>query len=177
MSLRAFLPFGIFICMVGLFAVPLLQGKDPAILPSAMIGKKMPSFTLPAAVGAGQLSAAGMTQDNKPFLVNFFASWCATCRGEQQVLAAFAQKTGVAVYGIDYKDTKKDVAAWLDRHGNPFRATGFDVEGRVAIDFGVYGVPETFLVGGDGIIRYKHVGALTQADMDSVFGPLLEKTK
>ncbi len=177
MNTRAFIPFGIFICMIGLFAVPLLQGKDPAILPSAMIGKQVPEFTLPMATGDGKLATADMLHEGKPFLVNFFASWCVTCKGEQQVLAKFTQKTGIAVYGIDYKDTKKDVAAWLERHGNPFRATGFDEAGRIAIDFGVYGVPETFLVGGDGIIRYKHVGALKQSDMDSVFGPLLEKTK
>lgn len=177
MNWRAFIPLGIFALVAALFAVPLLQGKDPAILPSAMIGKPMPVFTLPAAAGEKTLTAAAMLEDNKPFLVNFFASWCVTCRAEQRVLAAFAEKTAVPVYGIDYKDTRKDVAAWLDRHGNPFRATGFDAEGRVAIDFGVYGVPETFLVDGHGIIRYKHVGALKQEDMDTVFAPLLEKMK
>ncbi len=175
MNLRAFIPLGIFICVAVLFAVPLLQGKDPAILPSAMIGKPLPVFTLPAATGKKTLTAANMLEDNKPFLVNFFASWCVTCKGEQHVLADFSRKTDIVVYGIDYKDTRKDVADWLEKHGNPFTATGFDAEGRVAIDFGVYGVPETFLVDGHGIIRYKHVGALKQEDMDTVFAPLLEK--
>lgn len=177
MNARAFIPLGIFICVAALFAVPLLQGKDPAILPSAMIGKPMPAFTLPAAVGKKPLTAAVMLEDNKPFLVNFFASWCVTCKDEQRVLENFSRQTGIPVYGIDYKDTQKDVAAWLERHGNPFRATGFDAEGRVAIDFGVYGVPETFLIDGDGVIRYKHVGALRREDMETVFAPLLEKLK
>jgi cytochrome c biogenesis protein CcmG/thiol:disulfide interchange protein DsbE len=100
-----------------------------------------------------------------------------TCKDEQRVLENFSRQTGIPVYGIDYKDTQKDVAAWLERHGNPFRATGFDAEGRVAIDFGVYGVPETFLVDGEGVIRYKHVGALRREDMETVFAPLLEKLK
>lgn len=177
MNARAFIPLGIFICMAALFAVPLLQGKDPAILPSAMIGKPVPVFTLPAAVGQKTLTTAVMREDNRPFLVNFFASWCVTCKGEQRVLADFSRQHNIPVYGIDYKDTRNDVAAWLERHGNPFAATGFDAEGRVAIDFGVYGVPETFLVDGQGIIRYKHVGALKKEDMDTIFTPLLEKLK
>lgn len=177
MNARAFIPLGIFALIAMLFAVPLLQGKDPAILPSAMIGKPVPLFELTPAVGDQKLTTALMLDEGKPFLVNFFASWCVTCKDEQRVLADFSEETGIAVYGINYKDTKDAAGKWLARHGNPFRATGFDAAGRVAIDFGVYGVPETFLVDGAGIIRYKHVGALRREDMDTVFAPLLEKLK
>ncbi|HYD18949.1 MAG TPA: DsbE family thiol:disulfide interchange protein [Patescibacteria group bacterium] len=178
MKAGAYMPLILLAIIVALFAVPLVQGRDPAIIPSAMIGKPLPDFVLPPALpGGAPLESAKLRQADRPYLVNFFASWCLTCRAEQAVLAAYARESGVLVYGIDYKDTRKDVSRWLDAYGNPFAAVGFDDTGRVAIDWGVYGVPETFVVDSRGIIRYKHVGPLREEDITRLVRPVLEKLK
>ncbi len=156
--MKSFLPFILFVIVVGLAAVPLLEGKDPARLPSALIGKVVPATTLPAAIGSKGFATADF---KKPAVVNFFASYCVTCRAEQKVLEKLVKENKVTLYGIDYKDTKPAVRDWLARYGNPFAAVGFDADGRAAIDWGVYGVPETFLVDKNGVIRRKFVGALT----------------
>lgn len=177
MKMRAILPLLLFAAVIALAAIPLLQGKDPKILPSPLIGKPIPAFTLPAAVGTKGFSDKDILAAKAPAIVNFFASWCVTCRAEQAVLLRATHETGVAVYGVDYKDTKPAVAAWLQKHGNPFAATGFDADGRVAIDWGVYGVPETFIIGKDGTIRHKFTGPLTKDDYEAILLPLLEELK
>lgn len=169
-----FIPVALLGLLAALFAVPLLKGKDPSVIPSVMIGKPVPAFVLPSA-----LEGRGFSSDDLrgagPAIVNVFASWCVTCRAEQKVLADLTEKTGVPVYGVAYKDKKPAVARWLEENGNPYKATGFDEFGRVAIDWGVYGVPETFVVDKNGIIRHKHVGTLTQEQSDAVFVPLVEE--
>lgn len=172
-----FLPLFALLFVVALFAVPLLSGKDPSVLPSAMIGKPVPSFSLPPAVEGEGLSSDALRSGKTPAVVNVFASWCVTCAGEQKVLAALAETSGVPVYGIVYKDTREAARKWLARHGNPFAATGFDAAGRVSIDWGVYGVPETFVVDKGGVIRHKHVGPLTPQESERTLLPLLERLK
>lgn len=168
-----FVPIAILGLLVVLFAAPLLKGKDPSVIPSAMIGKPVPAFVLPSALQGRGFSSDDLRGET-PAVVNVFASWCVTCRAEQKVLAALAEKTGIPVYGVAYKDKREAVQKWLTENGNPFKATGFDEFGRVSIDWGVYGVPETFVVDKKGIIRYKHVGTLTQEQSDAVITPLLE---
>lgn len=171
-KLSFFIPLVVLTLLVSLFAIPLLKGKDPSILPSAMVGKPSPAFVLPSA-----LEGRGFSSDDLrgagPSVVNVFASWCVTCKTEQRVLAAMAKKTGVPVYGIVYKDKKEAVRQWLEENGNPFKAVGFDEFGRVSVDWGVYGVPETFIVDKNGVIRYKHVGTLTQEASEAIVQPLL----
>jgi len=172
----AFVPLAIFLGLVALFAAPLLEGKDPSVIPSAMLGKQVPQFKLPAALEGGKgIATADFEKRDTPAVVNVFASWCLSCRVEQKTLEALQKETGAALYGIDYKDTHDDVARWLDTYGNPFTAIGFDAEGRSAIDWGVYGVPETFVIDKNGTIRYKHVGPISAEDIENIFRPLLKE--
>jgi cytochrome c biogenesis protein CcmG/thiol:disulfide interchange protein DsbE len=169
----ALAPLLVFLLLVGLFALPLLKGSDPSLVPSAMIGKPVPAFTLEAALR----DKSGLTdKDLKdgPALVNFFASWCLTCGAEHKLLSRIAKDEKVAIYGIDYKDKREEVADWLGRRGNPYKAVGFDQDGRTAINWGVYGVPETYIIGRNGVIEYRYVGPLTEEDYAVLLKPRLE---
>lgn len=165
-------PFLVFVLLVTLFTLPLLQGRDPSLHPSALQDKPVPDFVLPPALD-GQPGFATADLKGRVSLVNIFASWCVTCAAEQAFLTDRIAATGIPLYGINYKDKKEEARAWLEKNGNPFTAIGADSDGRVAIDWGVYGVPETYLVDAAGIIRYRHVGPLTPAVWQEFFIPLL----
>lgn len=173
-SLLLILPVVVFAVLAGLMFVRLRSGADPAALPSAMIGKPAPSFDLPAVPGLAKDGSPvpGLTTADlkgSVTVLNVFASWCAPCQVEHPMLMRLAREPGIRLVGIDYKEP--DPAAgkkFLDRHGVPFAAVGADAEGRAAIDFGVYGVPETFIIGPDGVIRDKIVGILTPENFASV---------
>lgn len=171
-QLLALLPLAVFLLLVALFAAPLLRGTDPARLESAMIGRAAPDFVLPAALPGGRHFDSDDLA-GRPAVVNFFASWCVPCQAEQPYLARMAQEDGIAVYGINYKDKPEALAPWLERHGNPFTAIGADDEGRVAIEWGVYGVPETFVIDRHGTIRLRHVGPVTENEYRRLFRPLI----
>ena len=174
--LTSYLPLGAFLVLVVLFAVPLLQGKDPSIIPSAMIGKPVPAFDLKAALKNGKgFSDKDLKDAKQPAVVNVFASWCVSCRVEQQALQKLKSASGVPLYGIDYKDGAGLAEAWLEKYGNPFTAVGFDDSGRTGIDFGIYGVPETFVIDRKGLIRFRRVGPLSQDDLDNILLPLLKE--
>ena len=174
------LPFLIFAVLAGLFWYALHTG-DPSRLPSPLIGKNVPDFTLPSLEG---LSAEGKPvpgfassdlAKGKPTIVNVFASWCIECQVEHPLLLALAQQPGIRLYGIDYKDDPVAARRFLGRYGNPYERVGADRSGRVAIDFGVYGVPETHVVTGEGQIAYRHVGPLTEQAITDKILPLLQK--
>jgi cytochrome c biogenesis protein CcmG/thiol:disulfide interchange protein DsbE len=175
------LPLVIFASLAGLFWYA-LQGGDPSRLPSAMIGKPVPAFTLPPLQGLstdGGKDVPGFASSDlaqgEPTIVNVFASWCVECQLEHPLLVALAKDQGIRLYGIDYKDEQASARRFLGRYGNPYGRVGADTSGRTAIDFGVYGVPETYVVGGDGKIAYRHVGPLSeQAIRDKVL-PLLKQ--
>jgi cytochrome c biogenesis protein CcmG/thiol:disulfide interchange protein DsbE len=170
----ALVPLLGFALLAVLFAVALLKGHDPAILPSALIGKQAPSLDgLPGSEKVKELRAAAK---DAPLAVNIFASWCVTCASEQGTLLQM-QKDGVTVVGIGYKDSARNIEAWLEKHGNPFVAVVLDEQGRAAIDWGVYGVPETYFIATDGTIRYKHVGAMSMEDYEKTLKPVLEGMK
>ncbi len=145
-----------------------LYGGDPSKLPSALVGKPIPEFTISAVGGLldkGVQVKGFSTADlrgSKVSLVNFWASWCPPCRAEHPYLMELGNRTDIALFGVNQKDDPENARRFLGLHGNPFFKTGADPKGRVSIDWGVYGLPETFVVDAQGIIRYKHVGPITE---------------
>ena len=176
MRLIYLLPLGFFVCLALIFFVQLRSGVDPEAIPSALVGKPAPAFDLPALEGSGIPGLTRADLDGKVTVVNIFASWCGPCRQEHAVLAALSQ-SGVRVVGINYKDGADNARRFLAELGNPYAAIGIDARGRAAIEWGVYGVPETFLVGPDGIIRHKFIGPLTAEAVKDVLMPAIEKAK
>ena len=166
------IPLAAFLALAIVLAVGLK--RDPREVPSPLIDKPAPKFAL------ARLDDAAKTvrlQDlkGKVFILNVWASWCVACREEHPILLDFAKKRLVPVYGLNYKDTRADASAWLARFGNPYDASFFDEDGRVGLDFGVYGVPETFVVDGNGVIRMKHIGPITPEVLTNKIEPLLKK--
>jgi len=173
------LPLVIFAALAGLFWFA-LHGGDPSLLPSAMIGKNVPEFTLPPLEG---LSADGKDvpgfassdlAQGETTLVNVFASWCLECQEEHPLLVELAKQPGIRLFGIDYKDDAASARRFLGRYGNPYSHVGVDASGRTSIDFGVYGVPETYVVTPDGKIAYRLVGPLTEQTIRDKLLPLLK---
>lgn len=148
-------------------------GTNSTVLPSALIDQPAPRFALPPMAGE-QRGFSSADLGGKVSLVNTFASWCGPCRTEHPILNALANSKRMPIYGINYKDKPDAAAAWIAALGNPYTRIGAD-DGRVGIDWGVYGVPETFVVDRAGRIRYKHVGPLTQEDVERTILPLIAK--
>jgi cytochrome c biogenesis protein CcmG, thiol:disulfide interchange protein DsbE len=166
------LPAALFALLLVAFAIGLRH--DPRLLPSALIDRPAPDFALPGLYQSGNgLSRKDL--DGRVTLVNFFASWCAPCREEHPLLMALAGRPGVALNGIAYKDKPEESRRFLDRLGNPYGRIGIDHAGTAAIDFGVYGVPESYVLDGTGHIRYRHVGPLTAEDVRDKILPLIER--
>jgi cytochrome c biogenesis protein CcmG/thiol:disulfide interchange protein DsbE len=166
------LPVVLFLALAGYFWLALTSGRDPHELPSAMIDKPAPSFDLAGLDGAPGFASAAF--GNQVTLVNFFASWCVPCREEHPLLMGLARQTGVPLYGIAYKDKPADTAAFLQQFGDPYKSIGLDESGSVGIDFGVYGVPETYVIDRQGRVRLRHVGPLTEAAVKSELLPLIK---
>ncbi len=180
LDLRYLIPAAIF-AVLGAALVWALTGseggrRNPALVPSALIGKPAPEFALPPLPGY-ETGLAKADLAGKVAVVNVFASWCAPCLAEHPLLMRLAKEQGIAVFGINYKNRETDALAWLKEHGDPFARIGADRDGRVAIDWGVYGVPETFVVDRGGIVRYRHVGAITEDLLRDEIRPLLAKLK
>ena len=148
----------------------LLSGRDVAAVPSALIGKPAPT----EALGTLGTLPPFKFAPNQVTIVNVWASWCAPCREENGLLLELTKDARFAIAGINYKDRPENATTFLDNLGNPFDTIGTDPKGRAAIDWGVYGVPETFIVGRDGLIAYKHVGPLKPEDLENAFGKALE---
>lgn len=169
------LPFGLFAALALIFLTRLESGVDPEAIPSALVGKPAPAFDLAPLDGAGLPGLKRADLDGKVTVVNIFASWCVPCRQEHPILTALAKDPRIRVVGINYKDQPGNARTFLTDLGNPYAAIGVDERGRTAIDWGVYGVPETFLVGPDGVIRYKFIGPLTAETVDRALKPAIEK--
>lgn len=168
------LPVALF-ALVGVFLAIGLT-RDPSTLPSALVGKPAPNFALPPLQGRDTHGLARADLGGQPMLVNVFASWCVPCRIEHPVIARLAER-GVVIHGINYKDRPEAATAWLQELGDPFQHVGADRDGRVGIDWGVYGVPETFVLDRDGNIAYRHVGPLQPRDVEETILPLLERLR
>ena len=169
-------PIAVFLSLAAVFGIYLYQvgigGKVISELPSALINKPAPTFDLPPIDGQGPgFSSEQLTGDVA--LVNVWASWCPPCRVEHPLLMQLA-KDGVTIYGINYKDQPTDAKAFLAELGNPFKSLGADRTGRAAIDWGIYGYPETFVVDRTGRIRYRHVGPLSAEDVNHKIHPMLK---
>jgi cytochrome c biogenesis protein CcmG/thiol:disulfide interchange protein DsbE len=169
------LPVLLFLALAVLFLIQLLSGRDTAEIPSALIGHAAPQTSLPPLEG---MALPGLDSKNfagKVTLVNVWASWCAPCREEHPLLLGLSQDGRFEMAGLNYKDPPENARRFLGSFGNPYRAVGVDSAGRAAIDWGVYGVPETFLVGKDGKILFKHVGPLTEQAVSRTLLPEIEK--
>jgi len=158
------LPLAIFAALAVLLAagVWLSRKPDREALPSPLIGKPAPQFSLPVLHEPGRLATLAELK-GAPFVLNVWASWCAACREEHPVLTRFAETKRVRVVGYNWKDEHADALRWLEQFGNPFWMVLVDYDSRHALDWGIYGAPETFLVDADGIVRWKHVGPLSDA--------------
>jgi cytochrome c biogenesis protein CcmG/thiol:disulfide interchange protein DsbE len=167
-KLRFLVPLGVFVILVGFLAVGLKL--DPREVPSPLIGK-------PALTRLDNPNQTIRREDllGKVWMLNVWASWCVACRDEHPLLVDYSRAKRVPIYGLNYKDTRGDGQQWLARLGNPYDASLFDQDGRVGIDWGVYGVPETFIIDRQGVIRFKHIGALTPEVIRTRVEPLLKE--
>ena len=177
--LMVLLPLAVFLALAALFLVGLYSG-DPSILPSALIGRPAPQTNLPPIAGLDRDGAPVPGLDPAAFkgavtIVNVWASWCVPCHDEAPMLMQLAQDKRLRLVGINYKDDPGNARRFLGRYGNPFAAAGADQSGRAAIEWGVYGVPETFIVGRDGHIAYKLVGPITTDNFFSLLMPQIDK--
>ena len=150
--------------------------RDPSTLPSTLIGKPVPAFELPPVKGR-TLGLSSTDLKGEVSLVNVFASWCVACRAEHPLFMKLAAQGTVPLHGLNYKDQPDDAAKWLDSLGDPYTRTGADISGRVAIDWGVYGVPETFVIGADGRVAYKHIGPVSEEALTGTILPLVEELR
>ena len=166
------LPFLIFLLLGALLAIGLTIADRKTDLPSPLIGKPMPEFSLPV-LGQPAVEVTRAELVGQPFLLNVWASWCVTCRVEHPVIDALAKSGQLQVIGLNYRDEAGDALAWLEHFGNPYALNLADVSGRTAIDFGVYAAPESFLVDANGQIVFKHIGALTPEIIDQEILPRL----
>ena len=166
---RFLFPVGIFILLVGFLAVGLQL--DPREVPSPLVGKPAPAFELPVLHQPDKRFVPGDMR-GKVWLLNVWASWCVSCREEHPVLLELAKRGVLPILGLNYKDKGDDANAWLKQFGNPYDLSAVDAAGRIGIDYGVYGVPETYLIDAEGVIRYKQIGPLTQAILEQKVLPL-----
>jgi cytochrome c biogenesis protein CcmG/thiol:disulfide interchange protein DsbE len=172
--LTYFLPVLLFAGLAAVLGWGLTQ--DPKIVPSALIGKPVPEFNLPPVKGR-KLGFSSPDLKDEVSLVNVFASWCTACRLEHPLFMRLKRENVVPIHGLNYKDKPDDAARWLDTLGDPYSRTGADLDGRVGIDWGVYGVPETFVVGKDGRIAYKHIGPIAIKDWQKTIYPLIKRLR
>jgi cytochrome c biogenesis protein CcmG, thiol:disulfide interchange protein DsbE len=174
MTLRRLIPLLVFLVLAAFLGVGLTL--KPREVPSPLVDKPAPTFSLP------QLHASDKTMSladmrGQVWLLNVWASWCTACRIEHPVLVTLSKQGVVPLIGLNYKDQRPDAIAWLERHGNPYQMSLADLDGRVGIDYGVYGVPETFLIDGNGVIRFKQIGPVTDEVVRERIVPLVKELR
>lgn len=170
MRVLAFLPLALFAAMAIYFAMGLRE--DPSVLPSQLVDEALPDFDLPPIEGY-QLGLSDDDLRGEVSLVNYFGSWCPPCLIEHPMLMQISRSGVVPIFGIDWKDEPGAGARWLERHGNPYARIGDDQSGRLAIEFGLTGAPETFVVDREGRVRYRHIGIITEEDWEETLRPLV----
>jgi cytochrome c biogenesis protein CcmG/thiol:disulfide interchange protein DsbE len=174
--IRRFFPLAAFLVIAALLfvGVRMNSGQDSSAIPSPLIGKPAPAFALPV---LGEPTRIVSKRDllGAPYLLNVWGSWCPSCRDEHPVLSAYAARGKIRILGYNYKDAPEDAARWLAEFGNPYALIVADEAGRAALDWGIYGAPETFLIDADGIVRWKTVGSITEAIVREQIEPELAK--
>ncbi len=170
--MKRFLPLAIFLVLAVFLAAGL--GLNPREVPSPLIGKSAPAFRLAQLQDSGKTLG---TEDlkGKVWILNVWASWCVACLDEHPILVDFSKQNLLPIYGLNYKDKRADALQWLERHGNPYTLSVTDNDGRVGIDYGVYGVPETYVIDRNGIIRYKRIGPVTGQILQEKILPLVRQ--
>ncbi len=170
-SMKFLLPLAIFLILVGFFAAGLKL--DPREVPSPLINKPAPAFRLPQ-LGAADKTFSPEDMRGQVWLLNVWASWCSACREEHPLLMEMSRQNAVPLIGLDYKDTDADANGVLTQAGNPYKLVATDADGRVGIDYGVYGVPETYVIDKAGVIRYKQIGPITEEALRDKIMPLVK---
>jgi len=172
--MRFLIPLVVFVVLVGFLYKGL--ALDPSEVPTPLLNKPAPAFKLQELQNVSQtLSPANLR--GKVWLLNVWASWCVSCREEHPVLLRYSKTGEVPIYGLNYKDQREDALRWLQQFGNPYVANGYDTDGQVGIDYGVYGVPETYVIDRQGVIRHKHIGPITDAVWRDEIMPIVRKLK
>ena len=174
MKAKFLIPLLLFVVLVGFLAVGL--NRDPHELPSPLIGKQAPAFELPQ-LADPQKTFSPESMKGKVWILDVWASWCVACREEHPVLVELGKMQVAPLIGLDYKDKRDDAVAMLARQGNPYLLSAFDANGRVGIDYGVYGVPETYVIDKAGVIRFKHIGPITMELLNKKIIPLVSELK
>jgi len=172
MKAKFLIPLILFVILVGFLAVGL--NRDPQEIPSPLIGKQAPVFELPQLADPQKIFSPE-SMKGKPWILNVWASWCVACREEHPVLVELAKSKAAPIIGLDYKDKREDALAMLAMQGNPYLLSAFDSNGRVGIDYGVYGVPETYVIDKAGMIRFKHIGPITMNILNQKIYPLISE--
>ncbi len=172
--LKYLAPIIVFAVMIPMFVIGL--GRNPNELPSPYLGNPAPEFELPI-LGNPQETVSNRDYAGQVALVNVWARWCVGCRQEHDFLLKIARENIIPIYGLNWRDRNTEAVAWLTQLGDPYVASGYDGDGRVGIDWGVYGAPETFLISADGTVLYKHISPLTQSVWDAEFVPRIEAAK
>lgn len=170
--MRFILPFVVFMILAAFMYVGL--GLNPHEVPSPLIGKPAPTFTLPQ-LHDPKKQFSSQDMKGKVWMLNVWASWCVSCKEEHPLLVALAEQKILPIYGLDYKDKREDAELWLKKGGDPYTLSAMDSEGRIGIDYGVYGVPETYVIDKKGVIRYKQIGPITSQSLSENILPLVAK--
>jgi cytochrome c biogenesis protein CcmG, thiol:disulfide interchange protein DsbE len=171
-ALKFAIPLALFVVLAGFLAVGLMH--DPRAVPSPFIGKPAPAFRLEQ-LHDGKLAFTPEDMKGKVWLLNVWASWCVSCRVEHPLLVEMSRRNVVPIVGLNYKDKRDEGVQWLAKFGNPYALSAFDADGKVGIDYGVYGVPETFVIDKQGVIRYKQIGPITPEALDKAILPLIRE--
>lgn len=174
MKAKFLIPLLLFIVLIGFLAVGL--NRDPHEVPSPLINKAAPAFEI-AQLEQANKTFSPASMKGQVWILNVWASWCVACREEHPALVELAQSQVAPLIGLDYKDKREDALAMLSRQGNPYLLSAYDANGRVGIDYGVYGVPETYVIDRDGVIRFKHIGPITTQVLNQKIYPLVSELK
>ena len=171
------LPLLTLLIMAGFFGWSLMSGRDPASIGSVMVNRPAPELKAPALFEGGTPLGNDLLKTGKPVLLNFFASWCTPCLAEHPLMMRLKEREGVTIIGVAWKNKPEEARAWLARLGNPFTAAGTDYDGKLSLDWGLSGVPETYLIDANGIVRLHYHAPITEKDLNDTILPMLKAGK